>query len=153
MGLFWRFSAGGRLAAGEKIERTAEVNDQEWKEQLEAAHTSDGYQFYAGSFMSVYLWMWLVVIIIGLSVLGLYGIKYWLEADERAKLRQMEENEKLALKFEEDERLLRAELEKEYPSDHFDFNHADEPQTSNQELPPLNLDQQAVAATILDAAA
>jgi len=43
--------------------------------------------------------------------------------------------------------------EKEDASDHFDFNHADEPQTSNQEVPPLNLDQQAEAATILDAAA
>jgi len=32
MGLFWRFSQGGRIVAGEKLERTAEVSDEEWKE-------------------------------------------------------------------------------------------------------------------------
>lgn len=95
MGCFWRFSTAGRTVAGEKLERTAEVSDEEWKKQLEGAHTSDGYQFYASSFMSVYLWIWIVIIMIGLTVLGLYGIKYWLESDERAKLQEMEKNDKM----------------------------------------------------------
>jgi len=43
--------------------------------------------------MSVYLWLWLMVIFIGLTVLGLYGIKYWLESEERARMEKYEQDQ------------------------------------------------------------
>jgi len=75
-GLFWRFSRAGRVVSGEKLVRTAEVSDEEWEMQLDGAHTGDGYQFYAGSFMSMFLWFWLTLFIAAITALVLYGLQY-----------------------------------------------------------------------------
>lgn len=42
MAFFWRFSSGGRIAAGEKLDRGV-LDDAEWKKSLEDSKTANGY--------------------------------------------------------------------------------------------------------------
>ena len=83
LGFFWRFSSGGRGVSGEMLERAAGDSDEEWKAQLENAHKSDGYQFSSGTFMSVYLWIVITLILIGTISLGCYGGKVWMDEQKR----------------------------------------------------------------------
>ena len=43
LGFFWRYSRGGRVASGEKLERLAGLSNEDWKYQLDAARVTDGY--------------------------------------------------------------------------------------------------------------
>jgi len=43
LGFFWRFSKGGRVAAGDKLERTAGTTDDQWADEREKASEADGY--------------------------------------------------------------------------------------------------------------
>lgn len=83
LGFFWRFSSGGRVVSGEMLEKSADDTDEEWKAQLENAHKSDGYQFSAGTFMAVYLWMIIIALMFGALALGCYGGKVWMDEQKR----------------------------------------------------------------------
>ena len=48
LGFFWRFSRAGRVASGEKMVRLANLTDEQWKLQREAAAEIDGYQMKSG---------------------------------------------------------------------------------------------------------
>ena len=43
IGLFWRFSKGGRVASGDKLERMAGISDEVWNQAVEGAKAADGY--------------------------------------------------------------------------------------------------------------
>lgn len=43
MGFFWRYSSGGRIVAGDKLERAADVTSEDWDIQRDNAAQSDGY--------------------------------------------------------------------------------------------------------------
>ena len=79
MGFFWRYSHGGRVVSGEKLERSAGLTDSEWQTQKEKAHLQEGYQFYAGSFMAVYLWIITVTFLLAATAVGVLAIKKWAE--------------------------------------------------------------------------
>mmetsp|Transcript_25131 Transcript_25131/g.29494 ORF Transcript_25131/g.29494 Transcript_25131/m.29494 type:complete len:311 (+) Transcript_25131:50-982(+) len=93
LGFFWRFSRGGRVVSGEVLEKSSGDTDEEWKVQLENAAKSDGYQFYAGSFMSVYLWLIITILFIGLCAFGSYGAKLWLDEQRRKDEEELPEDE------------------------------------------------------------
>ena len=64
LGLFWRFSQAGRVASGEKLDKSAA----DWKNASKAL----GYQINSGRFMSGYIW--LIFVILMLAVIA--GITY-----------------------------------------------------------------------------
>ena len=43
LGLFWRFSRGGRIASGEKLVRGDGVDKAAWKEELKTLSEKNGY--------------------------------------------------------------------------------------------------------------
>ena len=67
LGFFWRFSRGGRVASGDKLERVAGMTDEAWNGALESAKTADGYQMQSGMFMAVYFGLVIAFTIIFIS--------------------------------------------------------------------------------------
>ena len=55
LGAIWRYSYGGAVASGDKLQREDDVDDDTWKAQLEQAAIDSGYQYNSGYFMKVYL--------------------------------------------------------------------------------------------------
>ena len=55
LGLIWRYTEGGRIASGDKLERLTGILDEDWKEGVKAASKIDGYQVKSGTFMQVSL--------------------------------------------------------------------------------------------------
>ena len=60
IGFFWRFSRGGRVASGDKLERVAGTSDEVWKLAVEGAKAADGYQLKSGLFMEVFMFIFLI---------------------------------------------------------------------------------------------
>ena len=55
LGFFWRFSRGGRVASGDKLERVAGTSDEQWALSVESAAAADGYQIRSGCVMATLL--------------------------------------------------------------------------------------------------
>ena len=55
LGLIWRYTEGGKIASGDKLERLTGILDEDWKEGVKAASKIDGYQVKSGTFMQVSL--------------------------------------------------------------------------------------------------
>ena len=72
VGGIWRYSWGGSVAAGDKLERDTEISDEEWKLQLEEAVKDRGYQLSSGFFMKVYITVmfWLILTTIIVLIVG-----------------------------------------------------------------------------------
>ena len=88
-GFFWRFSRAGGVAAGAFIERPAGLDSAAWKAQLRAVQESNGYQLGAGKFMSVFLWIILVIVLLGVAGASIAAVMMCVKSD--AKLPKQEE--------------------------------------------------------------
>ena len=66
LGLFWRFSQAGRVAAGEKLNKSAA----DWLTASKAL----GYQINGGKFMSVYIWLILTIFLIAIIFGSVYAV-------------------------------------------------------------------------------
>ena len=56
IGAFWRYSRGGQVASGDKLEREAGSSDEEWEQDVANALLADGYQIHRGKAMTVLLY-------------------------------------------------------------------------------------------------
>ena len=67
LGFFWRFSKAGRICSGERLERpeSGDIN-----EFLKSQSEADGYQIKGGKFMSVFLWLVIVLVLVSIAVLS-----------------------------------------------------------------------------------
>ena len=66
LGLFWRFSQAGRVASGEKINKSAA----DWENNAKTL----GYQLSGGKFMSVYVWLILTIFLISVIFGTVYAV-------------------------------------------------------------------------------
>ena len=72
-GAIWRYSAGGSIAAGDRLVREDGVSDDDWKATLEASSAANGYQIKNGKFLSLVFGVVtavFVLILIGFAVAG-----------------------------------------------------------------------------------
>lgn len=88
-GFFWRFSRAGGVAAGAFIERPAGLDSAAWKAQLRTVQESNGYQLGAGKFMSVFLWIILTIVLLGIAGASVAAVLMCVKSD--AKLPKQEE--------------------------------------------------------------
>ena len=72
-GGIWRYSQGGIIASGDKLERGAENTDESWKAALEQASKDNGYQLKSGKFMATIFGMLGGVIFLAIVVCAIAG--------------------------------------------------------------------------------
>ncbi len=121
LGFFWRFSKGGRVAAGDKLERIANTSDDDRQEEREKASLADGYQLKGGKFMSAFLWLIISAVLIAVAVGSILSVVMCMNGDKDIKfdlLKETEEDvdEKQALKEEGDNSQPKAEAADEEQS-------------------------------------
>ena len=85
IGFFWRFSKGGRVAAGDKLDRVAGMSDEEFESKRTNASNADGYQLKSGKFMSAYLWIIISAVLISVAVGSLLSVVMCLNGDDNVK--------------------------------------------------------------------
>lgn len=71
-GGIWRYSKAGVIAAGDKLERQANVTNEDWEASMEAAMVRQGYQLEGGRFIKVY--MIAVAVLVGILLITLIGL-------------------------------------------------------------------------------
>jgi hypothetical protein len=54
-GAIWRYSAAGKTAAGDNLERPDGLTDEVWENSMEKSRRDNGYQFASGTFMHIYV--------------------------------------------------------------------------------------------------
>ena len=69
VGAFWRFSRGGRVASGDKLERIAGTSDDQWAQDVQKAMLADGYQIQGGKAMAMLIY----VVVVALFILVFSG--------------------------------------------------------------------------------
>ena len=62
LGFIWRFSRGGRVTSGDKLERLAGTSDDQWALSVEKASAADGYQIRSGKVMAILLYIVVIAI-------------------------------------------------------------------------------------------
>lgn len=85
-GFFWRFSKAGRVATGSLLERPAGIDGAAWKEQLKGLQESAGYQVASGTFMSVFIWIILVLVLLGVAGGSVAAVMMCRKSDASEKL-------------------------------------------------------------------
>lgn len=85
-GFFWRFSRAGRVAAGAQLERPSGVDSAAWSTQLKELQATNGYQLAGGKFMSVYIWIILVIVLLGVAGGSVAAVMMCRKSDAADKL-------------------------------------------------------------------
>ena len=73
-GLFWRFSRGGRVASGDKLEKSTGTSDEQWPQDVEKAMRADGYQINSGKAMAELLYIVIIAISAFVLICSLFMI-------------------------------------------------------------------------------
>ena len=73
LGTIWRFSAGGSVAAGDKLEKPEGTSSDDWKSALKASSEADGYQLKSGRLLGAFAGLIVALFFVTLSVCCLAG--------------------------------------------------------------------------------
>ena len=86
VGFFWRYSKGGRVASGDKLEKVDGVTDEEWNNAKKQSAITDGYQFNSGRFMSTYLILILTILLIAVGTGAVFAVVHFCwQSDQNSK--------------------------------------------------------------------
>ena len=86
LGFFWRYSKGGRVASGDKLEKVAGVTDEEWANAKKQSALTDGYQFNSGRFMSTFLVLVLSILLTAVGIGAIFAVVHFCwQSDQNSK--------------------------------------------------------------------